>query len=77
MATDSDPITPDEIDGTHKCPAPECEVRLEFHIFACKAHWATMPHGLKSKIVRTWMNGGMDSYLHAHEEGVKWLSENT
>ncbi len=56
-------------DGRHDCPAPGCIHRVPFHIFACRKHWYSIPHVLRSRLWREWdENAGEDSYFEVRAE---------
>lgn len=60
------------MDGTHKCPAPECVKRVPFRFFACYAHWRALPRDLQNRIYAAWNVGDMDAHHAAREDAYDY-----
>jgi hypothetical protein len=61
-------------DTTHECPAPGCDKRVPFEMFACKAHWFTIPTPLRSRLWSEWRdNPGEDSYFEVRADCLRAL----
>lgn len=60
--------------STHPCPGRDhrgerCHHQVPFHLFACKAHWYSIPHLLRARLWREWDNNpGEDSYFAVRAE---------
>ena len=64
-------------DTTHQCPAPACERRLPFRIFACPAHWRMLPFALRRDLTAAWNRTGAGTdYGAARLACVEWLRDN-
>lgn len=59
-------------DSTHECPAPGCERRVPFHIFACRSHWFALPSDLQRRLTRAWRDDAA-VYMDVRAECVAWL----
>lgn len=57
----------------HTCPAPACDEQLPVSVFACRAHWFTLPLELREKLSRAWRQGGLAEYVSLHEQAVAIL----
>lgn len=60
----------------HKCPHPDCDIQMPFHILACKPHWFMLPQELRSEINMTWRRFDNAAYLAARQRAVDfWNSK--
>ena len=56
-------------DATHECPAPGCERRVPFHIFACAPHWFLIAKPLRDRLNAEYSESfGEESYFEARAE---------
>lgn len=65
----------DVTDGKHECPGADCDVRLDFEVFACRRHWFKLPRRIRNAITSSWLADLVGEYQAAHNEGVTWLEE--
>lgn len=48
---------------THKCPSNDCEAQVALSMFACRAHWFSLPKPMRDRIWSAYR--GNDSAAHA------------
>lgn len=55
-------------DGRHTCPYPGCELRVRDDMFACRAHWYSLPTEIRESIWRAFRRHrvGSDELREAH-----------
>lgn len=62
---------------THECPAPGCEERVAFRLFACRRHWYALPFHLRHELNAAWRRGDFAHHARIRDACVDFLARNT
>lgn len=57
------------------CPAPNCGLKIPRTMFACRAHWYSLPKPLRDRLWSAYQNEGVlsDEYFEAAEACRSYL----
>lgn len=60
------------VDGSHKCPWPDCDKRIVRSQWGCREHWYALPWDIRGRITRGW-RGSVAAHMAALEEADVWI----
>lgn len=64
----------------HRCSWPGCQLRVQSHLWGCRAHWYQLPAELRQRILRSFVQGQSvaswsPEYRSAFEAVQQWISQ--